>query len=348
MVRAVIWLLILSIFIFFIIKKDWPKAIALFHILLFLFIIRAVNHYLGPLKCADGWRSYSIGTRGACSWHGGVEDRSGWFLICFIICFISYMYCYYVYDTKRIKKEEVENKIKLHNKNLLNFFNYAICYKIPIKITSYDNINDLKETEIFPISIIGNGNLEYINFVTKNIQYINFLSIDKYEYALDKKLTEVTILFFDILNNLKKQGKSTKNILLHSIKMRTILAQNDTNNQVPPHEQLLGVVFEAILHDKTDLARIEEIFGTKIRNEINEIYNHGRVTKKIFFASSTIRHIYEALLYIKLVNHEPIDYKIDFIKNIHNKFLFEDKLLTKIQHELFRLRMEEIKSNPFM
>ena len=33
---------------------------------------------LGPATCRDGWHSSSIGSRGACSWHGGVDrSRSG-------------------------------------------------------------------------------------------------------------------------------------------------------------------------------------------------------------------------------------------------------------------------------
>ena len=34
----------------------------------------------GPVKCADGWRSASVGIRGACSWHGGVADN-GWTVV---------------------------------------------------------------------------------------------------------------------------------------------------------------------------------------------------------------------------------------------------------------------------
>lgn len=34
----------------------------------------------GPATCRDGWGSSSIGSRGACSWHGGV-DRTGDLLI---------------------------------------------------------------------------------------------------------------------------------------------------------------------------------------------------------------------------------------------------------------------------
>jgi hypothetical protein len=32
---------------------------------------------LGPTKCRDGWASHSIGHRGACSWHGGVDRSRG-------------------------------------------------------------------------------------------------------------------------------------------------------------------------------------------------------------------------------------------------------------------------------
>src|SRR5689334_5394694 len=38
-----------------------------------------IGHLLGPTTCRDGWASQSIGTRGACSHHGGV-DHSGDFL----------------------------------------------------------------------------------------------------------------------------------------------------------------------------------------------------------------------------------------------------------------------------
>ena len=38
-----------------------------------------IGHLLGPTTCRDGWPSQSIGERGACSHHGGV-DHSGDFL----------------------------------------------------------------------------------------------------------------------------------------------------------------------------------------------------------------------------------------------------------------------------
>jgi hypothetical protein len=32
----------------------------------------ALSGFVGERVCRDGWHSYSIGARGACSWHGGV------------------------------------------------------------------------------------------------------------------------------------------------------------------------------------------------------------------------------------------------------------------------------------
>ena len=85
----------------FIFKKEWLKVIAFFHVFLFLLLSMIVNDYLGPLKCADGWMSPSIGSQGACSWHGGVENRSFWFFLCLVISGLSYVYCYSVYENKR-------------------------------------------------------------------------------------------------------------------------------------------------------------------------------------------------------------------------------------------------------
>jgi len=41
------------------------------------FIVSAIilRMIFGPLTCADGWASSSIGSRGACSHHGGVETN---------------------------------------------------------------------------------------------------------------------------------------------------------------------------------------------------------------------------------------------------------------------------------
>jgi hypothetical protein len=40
----------------------------------------------GPESCRDGWLSTSIGTQGACSWHGGVSRHpSALFIVYFVI-----------------------------------------------------------------------------------------------------------------------------------------------------------------------------------------------------------------------------------------------------------------------
>src|SRR5665213_1394732 len=36
--------------------------------------------FIGPTVCSDGWASHSIGSPGACSWHGGVAINGGSFL----------------------------------------------------------------------------------------------------------------------------------------------------------------------------------------------------------------------------------------------------------------------------
>jgi hypothetical protein len=46
----------------------------------FIAAAMGIGHLLGPTTCRDGWESPSIGQRGACSHHGGV-DRSGDFLV---------------------------------------------------------------------------------------------------------------------------------------------------------------------------------------------------------------------------------------------------------------------------
>jgi hypothetical protein len=36
--------------------------------------------FIGSTVCSDGWASHSIGSPGACSWHGGVAMNGGSFL----------------------------------------------------------------------------------------------------------------------------------------------------------------------------------------------------------------------------------------------------------------------------
>jgi len=47
----------------------------IFGVVLFAALAKLTGWLLGPVTCRDGWQSASIGHRGACSWHGGV-DRS--------------------------------------------------------------------------------------------------------------------------------------------------------------------------------------------------------------------------------------------------------------------------------
>src|SRR5690606_29061412 len=41
----------------------------------FLISFAALDQLLGPTRCADGWRSPSIGRSGACSHHSGVDRQ---------------------------------------------------------------------------------------------------------------------------------------------------------------------------------------------------------------------------------------------------------------------------------
>jgi hypothetical protein len=49
--------------------RPWPLGI-------FTFIVsgRVIGRLLPAATCNDGWQSASIGHRGACSWHGGVDN----------------------------------------------------------------------------------------------------------------------------------------------------------------------------------------------------------------------------------------------------------------------------------
>lgn len=56
--------------------NPWLRGIVVFIILRI-----AVSPFLGPVRCRDGWQSFSIGTQGACSWHGGVGHADGQWMI---------------------------------------------------------------------------------------------------------------------------------------------------------------------------------------------------------------------------------------------------------------------------
>jgi hypothetical protein len=44
------------------------RGVLVFFILYFL-----GSQLIGPIRCVDGWKSFSIGSQGACSYHGGVD-----------------------------------------------------------------------------------------------------------------------------------------------------------------------------------------------------------------------------------------------------------------------------------
>ena len=67
---------------------NWSKSIGVAAAIAF-FVLSGI--FSGPTSCADGWRSPSIGSRGACSYHGGVT-RTGslWFLISIAVGFAAW------------------------------------------------------------------------------------------------------------------------------------------------------------------------------------------------------------------------------------------------------------------
>src|SRR5438874_1673031 len=67
---------------------DWSKSIGVMAAMVFLVIL---GIFSGPATCADGWQSPSIGSRGACSYHGGVAHAGPlWFLVSIAIGFAAW------------------------------------------------------------------------------------------------------------------------------------------------------------------------------------------------------------------------------------------------------------------
>lgn len=66
--------------------------------LAFIFLVVLGGYLAGGATCQDGWKSSSIGARGACSHHGGVESNGGIvisasaFITYGLICFIGSLY----------------------------------------------------------------------------------------------------------------------------------------------------------------------------------------------------------------------------------------------------------------
>jgi hypothetical protein len=83
-----------------ILKNPWIAGFLIF-ILSQIFLRYIAHEIWGPITCADGWRSSSIGAQGACSHHGGV-DRGRYILINFISIGIA------IYAG--LKAEDIKNK----------------------------------------------------------------------------------------------------------------------------------------------------------------------------------------------------------------------------------------------
>ncbi|MET4514323.1 hypothetical protein [Bradyrhizobium sp. I1.7.5] len=85
---------------------DWSKSVGVAAALAFLIAVKMLS---GPATCADGWPSFSIGAKGACSHHGGVNhEGSLWFLISAVVGFAAWRFA----DAKspRKKREQEEQR----------------------------------------------------------------------------------------------------------------------------------------------------------------------------------------------------------------------------------------------
>jgi len=77
-------------------------------------IVITVNSVVTYRSCRDGWRSYSIGIQGACSWHGGVVTISeltdfGWIVLVASLAIIGITFLYWLYKEKKRGEEEKNN-----------------------------------------------------------------------------------------------------------------------------------------------------------------------------------------------------------------------------------------------
>jgi nitrate reductase cytochrome c-type subunit len=87
---------------------DWSKSIGVAAALAFQIAVGVLS---GPTTCADGWRSPSIGTRGACSYHGGVaRGISLWVLVSLAIGFAAWGIA--DANSPRRKREQEEERQK--------------------------------------------------------------------------------------------------------------------------------------------------------------------------------------------------------------------------------------------
>ena len=100
-------------------------------VFLFVFAIIAANILLGGPFCSDGWSSSSIGSRGACSHHGGVSSTLG------VISFVSAILAVVLFNSHVNKKYRTHkgfvalNKLPPHpleniNHTAPNFIQYKV------------------------------------------------------------------------------------------------------------------------------------------------------------------------------------------------------------------------------
>ncbi|KZL26269.1 hypothetical protein [Pseudovibrio sp. Ad37] len=60
-------------------EPEYPINPWLLAFIVFVIAMIVLNVFFGvPATCRDGWNSPSIGSRGACSHHGGVVSHNGW------------------------------------------------------------------------------------------------------------------------------------------------------------------------------------------------------------------------------------------------------------------------------
>jgi hypothetical protein len=87
---------------------DWSKSIGVAAALAVLILAKILS---GPATCADGWGSPSIGTRGACSYHGGVAGGGTlWFVVSIVVGFTAWGFADARSPTRRRRQEEEMQK----------------------------------------------------------------------------------------------------------------------------------------------------------------------------------------------------------------------------------------------
>ncbi|MBI3440906.1 MAG: topoisomerase DNA-binding C4 zinc finger domain-containing protein [Proteobacteria bacterium] len=88
-------------------------------IAVFVVLFMTLGWLFGPTKCNDGWASSSIGHRGACSHHHGVDKSKGFFVFLLslggAIAVGRHIYNVYEADEVARRKEQLEAYMKSPN-----------------------------------------------------------------------------------------------------------------------------------------------------------------------------------------------------------------------------------------